>query len=1630
MADPVGLVSLGLEVCRGIIQYVDALKSRKQDLSTAKQHGDDLQEILDSIKTYVGGLGSDSDDTVKSIYPCLETCETEIRALNELIAELAGSDKATSVKDKAKNTMKKVQYPFDRSKLQLFEERLRSSVRAMQVALLLLNLEASRRGATELATLRSTFASITDSQETANLRILSEVTALSAPIRDVQGVLSGIVTRFERLETVAAKFQSGVEKLDAVETAFQQLLARDEEATRNLQETTPEMMMAKRLVSKPAALRQLCDTTNELSDVVCSCPRRRYLRRNDRTWWFLTVSSEMSAEQQHLPDCRYARRPGAEQTRTMAVGYTGLRRLLKTAVRVSFSMRTGAGGWSISPSFSYYPTVDTSRAPAFRMITLLLDCAESSLGLPPFFEKLTKIVLAKVFELLETGKASPRAVDSKNKSLLHHMANLISVACLQSSYTWDDEAGAFASSDTWNSHNSPLLHAAKGLVHLGVPATEYDTDGLTPLGNLVEGTTQSAFGECIDIAAEYIRFTGSENVPPALPRSQDGLPSDSVPYRLHVDNPATILSFLSDPSIAQTYECGPLSLAVLANDVQQVQHLLQRHPATLKERNLFGQTPLHLAADKPDCLRLLLSKADKELLNARDASQHSPLDMALCASATICPDADVRNPLQPWERREECEDCDCAECVVILLEADCATPVTNLDYLLSWASRRCWSHLARAMRDRRQKLRQLAFDRLAIEPARAEEMGLLDDDAVFDAYASQVVRLLRERGVHIPEALDLGVPADEPPLSVYGRFRNPQFADTFFQEGFRDTMFWVSDHILPVYRTYTKTPLSYFLWLDAHGADVLFDRTGPLDDCPGYLTGHLTFFIFGWHIGVNPGLIKTPDPRWVRWLHDAVPGHDLTDDCRCGCSAEGCTPLTCLLRGIYIGQYGFQVYDGEYSGDKVSFISRVLDTFLPILELLASSARLELAHHLECLRFLTLTALLIPHTCHCPGSRSFFCRHSAEEREELSSEQEGQVQALEKLLGELESKMAGIPGYPNCELGGLEDFYRTTWLDRVKEAQQDLDGDSLAPEEIRRAEEIGVVWHLPTTPEPERAKNPYSKDELEYWAYELGRIGQISRDTGLLTWVLGMYYEHITRARTSKFLTVPTSNGPVTGHLAPGTSCVLEYLGIPYAKPPVGELRFAAPQPIDRQRPYTAANFGFDCPQTASKPSEYPGLTPQAQRIIDYFASGTGNPQSEDCLTLNIWSKPTARAAAADKPVLVFLYGGRFTAGNTNTPFWNGKRLADAEDLVVVTVNYRTNIFGFPGAPAAGGARQKNLGLRDQRAAVEWVRDNIAAFGGDPRRIVLAGQSAGGVSADYWAFAYEHDPIVAGLILVSGTALSFPLNPPDVPARNWAAVAAAVGCANGTAAASNDDDNAAAVMACMRAVPWPDLEAAAAGVRALPSTSPLRAVPAFYPEADGEVVFADYAARARAGRLARLPVLASTAADEAGWYRLRAFAAGVEPTPDQVAAFHLESFVCPAAHQAAARRRLGAAGVPAWVYRYAADWPNTRLYAGSGAYHGADLHMVFGASEEVSGLPEEPAQRRLVRVVQRAWAAFADDPRAGLRREMGWPAWGDDADGGRGGSLVVLGEGNRASVRFVPSAWYVDACRNVTMGGE
>lgn len=295
--------------------------------------------------------------------------------------------------------------------------------------------------------------------------------------------------------------------------------------------------------------------------------------------------------------------------------------------------------------------------------------------------------------------------------------------------------------------------------------------------------------------------------------------------------------------------------------------------------------------------------------------------------------------------------------------------------------------------------------------------------------------------------------------------------------------------------------------------------------------------------------------------------------------------------------------------------------------------------------------------------------------------------------------------------------------------------------------------------------------------------------------------------------------------------------------------------------------------------------------------------------------------------------------------------------------SYRVSILGFPGNPAA----PDNLAFLDQRLAVEWVRDNIANFGGDPTRITLFGQSAGAASVDYYGYAYASDPIVAGLITQSGTtALSGLPYSQSSSATNWYAVSSAVGCGNATT-------NSTALLACMRAQPYETL------LSAIPTGGASSIFSAFGPTVDNITVFADYAAQTPAS----IPLLVGSNEYEAGWWQTQLALGGVT-YPDYLwDEFNLAGFTCTAGIRA---NHSIAAGNPTWRYRYHGVFPNTNISSEGGAYHGAELPLIFGTELETPASTGE--EIAVADYVQGAWVAFAKDPVSGLDGyEGGWPQY-------------------------------------------
>lgn len=331
---------------------------------------------------------------------------------------------------------------------------------------------------------------------------------------------------------------------------------------------------------------------------------------------------------------------------------------------------------------------------------------------------------------------------------------------------------------------------------------------------------------------------------------------------------------------------------------------------------------------------------------------------------------------------------------------------------------------------------------------------------------------------------------------------------------------------------------------------------------------------------------------------------------------------------------------------------------------------------------------------------------------------------------------------------------------------------------------------------------------------------------------------------------VATQGGLVQGVVSARDPAITIFKGIPYAAPPVGDLRFRPPAPAAPwQGVRKADQFGAICPQ----PRE---------------GSGASLPKmSEDCLSLNVW---TGASRPGDKrPVLVWIYGGGFLTGSGADPSFDGEGLAK-KGVVVVTFNYRSGALGFLATPdlsRESGHGSGNYGLMDDVAALTWVQKNIAAFGGDPARVTIAGQSAGAGSVGFMAMS----PLAKGLFQ-RGIQESHARTPRDPDLRflsvshrnlpkaekDGAAYAAAHG-AHG--------------LADLRAMPWEKLIEGSATTDMDVYTGTTARPPLFRPVIDGYVLPRNYSGTMAARAQNNVLIVAGNNADETGAVPETAFAA-------------------------------------------------------------------------------------------------------------------------------------------------------------
>jgi para-nitrobenzyl esterase len=422
---------------------------------------------------------------------------------------------------------------------------------------------------------------------------------------------------------------------------------------------------------------------------------------------------------------------------------------------------------------------------------------------------------------------------------------------------------------------------------------------------------------------------------------------------------------------------------------------------------------------------------------------------------------------------------------------------------------------------------------------------------------------------------------------------------------------------------------------------------------------------------------------------------------------------------------------------------------------------------------------------------------------------------------------------------------------------------------------------------------------------------------------------------------------------------VVRFLGVPFAAAPVGERRWRPPgPPVAWHGVHDATRFGPACPQP---------VDPDAGRPIR---------TSEDCLFLNVWAP--ANRPHGPLPVLVWIHGGGWTGGTGADPAFDGAAFA-RDGVIVVSVNYRLGPLGFfahPGLTQEAGAAAPvaNYGLMDNIAALQWVRRNIAAFGGDPARVTVAGESAGAGEVLLLLTVKPAQGLFSQAIVESGPAAGVMSGLADAE-RAGEAVAGRLGLPKDSSTTS------------LRAVPVADLLKAARGAS---------------PILDGRLVMAPPLSRLLAGEGAPVPLLIGTNADEGSLVPYYGAAADkvvdlLRPWADDLPAVYGADAADPGALKrdlfadllfAAPARRIAAvqsARAPAYLYRFdgmARDMPGTE----HGAPHGAEMVYVFDTLD-TRRRPTSDQDQRTVEVVHRCWVGFVATGRPDCGAGAAWPAY-------------------------------------------
>lgn len=476
--------------------------------------------------------------------------------------------------------------------------------------------------------------------------------------------------------------------------------------------------------------------------------------------------------------------------------------------------------------------------------------------------------------------------------------------------------------------------------------------------------------------------------------------------------------------------------------------------------------------------------------------------------------------------------------------------------------------------------------------------------------------------------------------------------------------------------------------------------------------------------------------------------------------------------------------------------------------------------------------------------------------------------------------------------------------------------------------------------------------------------------------------------------TVVLSSGAVVGlatNVTDTNTTVNKFLGIPFAAPPVDALRFALPQP-----PLPWGNT------STLDATSYANACLQANEASSLLVD-----QSEDCLYLNVFAPSQPPPSESDGyAVMVWIHGGGLVAGSAAEAYFDGTSFAANQDVIIVTINYRLNVFGFVNSPELPLA-ESNLGFHDQRMALSWVQENIAPFNGDPAKVTVFGESSGSTSVSRLVETMNDNTPFRAAIMESGWAdTAAVMNEYSVYGLDaWKALVGGLDCISSRNSTAEEFD-------CVKRA-----DATAIYDYLWNNTGVL------FTAVNDNVTELSNPFQARIdGNIAKVPILAGTNANEGTLWTTAetlddlvvefpqlatfkddlaaSYVVGTPGLPNQWyanAAIDTDvEYRCPLSIVAAQTANLS---VPVWRYHFNATFPNTDASSdyeypvidGYGVYHSAELPIVWGTYASANATMSEI---QLSKTMQKAWADFAKDPHG---RGPGWPRY----DSAQNGSLLI-----------------------------